>query len=287
MTTFETLSYAVEDGVATITLNRPEKLNAFNGQMMSDLVAVFDETDRDDAVGAVILTGAGRAFCAGADLSGGGSTFSRPITETPGEPQVPRDGAGRVTLRIFDSLKPTIAAVNGAAVGVGVTMQLPMDVRIASTDARFGLVFARRGITLEGASSWFLPRIVGSSVALEWCMSGRIFGAEEALRRGLVTDLYSPDELLPAARRIAREIVDNAAPVSVALTRQLIWRMMGETHPMEAHRYESRALFERGKQRDRIEGINAFLEKRPAAFPDKVAADLPDIWDTWTNPEYR
>jgi enoyl-CoA hydratase/carnithine racemase len=284
---FETLLYSVEDGVATITLNRPERLNAFNGQMMSDLVAVFDVTDADPNVGAVIVTGAGRAFCSGADLAGGGDPFGRVAAQDPGAPvAIPRDNAGRVALRIFESLKPVICAVNGPAVGVGVTMQLPMDIRIASTEARFGFVFARRGITLEGASAWFLPHIVGPSTALEWCYSGRVFQAQEARERNLVRSLHAPEDLMDAAREIARDIVDNAAPVSVSLTRQMIWRMMGQAHPMEAHRYESRALYARGQQQDRAEGVKSFMEKRPVAFPDHVPADLPDIWGEWTKPEY-
>ncbi len=285
--TFETLLYAVEDGIATITLNRPERLNAFNGQMMNELVAVFDVTDADPDVGAVIVTGAGRAFCSGADLAGGGDTFGRLAAQDPGAPvAIPRDGAGRVTMRIFESLKPVICAVNGPAVGVGVTMQLAMDIRIASTEARFGFVFARRGITLEGASAWFLPHIVGPSTALEWCYSGRVFPAQEARERNLVRSLHAPEALMDAAREIARDILDNAAPVSVSLTRQMIWRMMGQTHPMEAHRYESRALHARGQQQDRVEGIKSFMEKRPAAFPDQVPTDLPNIWGDWTAPEY-
>ncbi|MET0294631.1 MAG: crotonase/enoyl-CoA hydratase family protein [Phenylobacterium sp.] len=281
---FETLNYAVEDRIATITLNRPEKMNAFNYKMMEELVAVWDYTDKDDDVGAVILTGAGRAFCAGLDLTPDPSADARP-TPAPGE--IPRDIAGRVTLRMFESLKPTISACNGAAVGVGCTMQLPMDIRLASTEARYGFVFARRGITVEGAATWFLPRIVGPSAALEWCMGGRIFGADEALQRGLVSAVHAPDDLLPAARAKAREIVDNSAPVSVSLTRQLMWRMMGVSHPMEAHVYESRALYSRSQANDRNEGFASFLEKRLPAFPDKVSENLPGIWGDWTAPEYR
>lgn len=284
---FETLLYSLDAGVATITLNRPEKLNAFNDQMMNELVAAFDHTDQDDAVAAVILTGAGKAFCAGADLSGGADSFG--ASASPGAPagEVPRDRAGRVTLRMYDSLKPIIAATNGVAVGVGVTMQLPADIRIAADTARFGLVFGRRGITMEGASAWFLPRIVGPSTTLEWCYSGRIFSAQEALERGLVRSLHAAEELLPAAHALAREIADNTAPVSAALMRQLVWRTMGQAHPMEAHRYESRALAARRRQEDRIEGVNSFMEKRPPAFPETVPADLPDIWDGWTPPRYE
>ena len=292
--TFETLLYAVEDGVATITLNRPEKLNAFNTQMMKDMIDAFDATDGDDAVRAVIVTGAGRAFCAGADLSGGAQTFNYDAREGGGEDRAARtrdgaqrDGGGLLTLRIFESLKPVIAAVNGAGVGVGATMQLAMDIRLASTQARYGFVFARRGLNPEAASSWFLPHLVGVQTALEWCYTGRIFPAQEACDRGLVRSLHAPDDLLPAARALAREIADNAAPVSVALTRQLIWRNAGAAHPMDAHRADSRGIQARGKSGDAREGVTSFLEKRPAAFPDKVSSDLPDIWDHWQAPDFR
>jgi enoyl-CoA hydratase/carnithine racemase len=289
---FETLLYAVEDGIATITLNRPDRLNAFTARMMADLIAAFDETDGDDAVKAVIVTGAGRAFCAGADLASGGSTFDFAASTDPLRLEarvngVQRDGGGRLTLRIFDSLKPVIAAVNGPAVGVGVTMQLAMDIRLASTAARFGFVFARRGITPEAASSWFLPRLVGVQTALEWCYTGRVFPAQEALDKGLVRSLHEPDDLLPGARALAREIADNTAPVSIALTRQMIWRMSGADHPMRAHRADSRAIQARGVAGDAREGVGAFLEKRPAVYPDRVSADLPDIWPTWSAPEFE
>jgi len=290
--TFETLTYAVEDGVATITLNRPERLNAFNTRMMQEMIAAFDETDADDAVRSVIVTGAGRAFCAGADLSAGAETFNYEArggdamaARTRNGAQ--RDGGGLLTLRIFESLKPVIAAVNGAAVGVGATMQLAMDIRLASTEARYGFVFARRGLNPEAASSWFLPHLVGVQTALEWCYTGRIFPAQEAHDRGLVRSLHAPDDLLPAARALAREIADNAAPVSVALTRQLIWRMAGAAHPMEAHRADSRGIQARGRSGDAREGVTSFLEKRPAAFPDRVSRDLPDIWDHWQAPDFR
>jgi enoyl-CoA hydratase/carnithine racemase len=289
---FETLLYAVEDGIATITLNRPEKLNAFTARMMKELIDVFDLTDADDAVRVVIVTGAGRAFCAGADLSGGGATFDRTHPQALEREEgkvgdVYRDGGGRVVLRMYESLKPIIAAVNGAAVGVGVTMQLPMDIRLASTEARFGFVFARRGITPEACSSWFLPRLVGLQTALEWCFTGRVFGAQEAHERGLVRSLHAPEDLLPAARALAREIADNTAPVSVALSRQLLWRMAGADHPMEAHKADSRAIQSRGAAGDAKEGVSAFLEKRPPAYPDKVSADLPDIWPGWGEHPFR
>jgi len=289
---FETLLYAVEDGVAVVTLNRPEKLNAFNTQMMRDMIAVFDETDRDDAVRCVIVTGAGRAFCAGADLSAGAQTFdydARGAEDRAARTRdgAQRDGGGLLTLRIYESLKPVISACNGAAVGVGVTMQLAMDIRLASSEARYGFVFARRGLNPEAASSWFLPHLVGVQTALEWCYTGRIFPAQEALDRGLVRSLHAPDDLLPAAKALAREIAENTAPVSVALTRQLIWRMAGAAHPMEAHRADSRGIQARGRSGDAREGVTSFLEKRPPAFPDRVSSDLPDIWAQWQAPDFR
>jgi enoyl-CoA hydratase/carnithine racemase len=284
--TFETLLYGVEDGVALITLNRPDKLNAFNTQMMLDLIAAFDATDADDAVRVVIVTGAGRGFCAGADLSAGAKTFDyearsgqdRAAREHNG---AHRDGGGLLTLRIFRSLKPVIAAVNGAAVGVGATMQLAMDIRLASTAARYGFVFARRGLNPEAASSWFLPHLVGVQTALEWCYTGRIFPASEALEKGLVRSVHEPDDLLPAARALAREIADNTAPVSVALTRQMLWRMLGADNPMVAHRLDSRAVQDRGRSEDAKEGVTSFLEKRPARFPNRVSTDMPDFYPWW------
>ncbi|HEY2659304.1 MAG TPA: crotonase/enoyl-CoA hydratase family protein [Caulobacteraceae bacterium] len=288
---FETLLFDVEDGIATITLNRPDKLNAFTTTMMLDLIAAFDATDADDQVKAVIVTGAGRGFCAGADLSSGGQTFNYAARGEAARDEakvgdVYRDGGGRVTLRIFDSLKPVICAVNGPAVGIGVTMQLAMDIRIASTEARFGFVFARRGITPEAASSWFLPRLVGISTALEWSYSGRVFPAAEAKERGLVRSLHAPEDLLPAARAIAREIIDNTAPVSIALTRQMMWRMLGAAHPMEAHKADSRAIQARGQAEDAREGVSSFLEKRSPHYPNHVSSDLPDIWPAWTPPQF-
>jgi len=290
--TFETLKLEVEDGVAVLTLNRPDKLNAFNTQMMKDMIAAFDVTDADDAVKAVIVTGAGRGFCAGADLSAGAQTFD--YEARGGEDKaartrdgLQRDGGGLLTLRIYESLKPVIAAVNGPAVGVGVTMQLPMDIRMASTEARFGLVFARRGLNPEAASSWFLPKLVGVQTALEWCYTGRVFPAQEAFDRGLVRSLHAPEDLLPAAKALAREIAENTAPVSIAITRQLIWRMAGASHPMEAHRADSRGIQIRGAMADAREGVMSFLEKRPPAFPNKVSSDLPDLWPDWDPPQFR
>ena len=288
---FSTLLYAVADGVATLTLHRPDKLNAFTAQMRDELIAAFDLTDADDAVRAVVVTGAGRAFCAGADLGAGGNTFDYAKRqdarrEATRSGDVYRDGGGQVTLRIFRSLKPVIGAINGAAVGIGATMQLPMDVRLASTEARFGFVFARRGITPEAASSWFLPRLVGMQTALEWCISGRVFAAAEAQERGLVRSLHAPGELLAAAQALAREMTRHSAPVSVALTRQLLWRMAGAAHPMDAHRIDSRAIQSRGQSQDVREGVGAFLEKREAVWPDRVSADLPGFFDWQGEPPF-
>lgn len=280
------LLYEVTDHVATITLNRPDQLNAFTNVMMRELLAAFDEVDADDDVRAVIVTGAGRGFCAGADLSGGGDTFSgggSDITTdaVAGGRRVPRDGGGMVSLRIFECLKPVIGAINGAAVGVGATMTLPMDIRLASETARFGFVFARRGIVPEACSSWFLPRLVGISQAAEWCYSGRVFPAGEALAGRLVRSVHAPDELLPAAMAIAREIADNTSPVSIALTRQMLWRMLGADHPMEAHRVDSRGILAQGAGADSREGVLSFLEKRPPSFPLRVSDGLPEIFPDW------
>ena len=272
---YQEIQYEVRDGVSTVTLNRPDRLNAFTPRMSQELIDAFDQADADDEVRAVVLTGAGRGFCAGADLGSGGSTFAY------ADEAVHRARGGLVSLRVFESLKPVIVAVNGPAVGVGVTMTLPADMRLASTTARFGFVFARRGIVPEAASSWFLPRLVGISRALEWAATGRVFDAAEALDGGLVRSVHQPDELLPAAYALAREIADNTAPVSVAVTRQLMWRMLGADHPMAAHRADSRAIASRGRSRDAREGVTAFLEKRPAKFPDRVSADMPDTSSWW------
>ena len=296
---YEHILYDVKDHILTITLNRPDKLNAFTGTMGSDLIDAFDRADRDDDVRAVIVTGAGRGFCAGADLSSGANAFDRDARadrksvprldngEIDWSNDAVRDGGGRVTLRIFESLKPVIAAVNGPAVGIGVTMQLPMDIRIASDAARFGFVFSRRGIVPEAASSYFLPRVVGISQALEWCYSGRVFSAQEALAGRLVSKVVPPDELLPAARAVAKEIVDNTSAVSVALIRQMMWKMLGADHPMEAHKIDSRGIYSRGASADVKEGVVSFLEKRPAAFTDKVTKDMPSYFPWWEKREYK
>lgn len=289
---FETLIYEVEDGLAQITLNRPERLNAFTGRMRQELIAALDRVDADDGVRALIVTGAGRAFCAGADLAGGGATFdydarARQEGQSIAADHVHRDGGGQVALRLFECHKPIIGAINGPAVGVGVTMTLPMDIRIAAQDAKFGFVFTRRGIVPEAASTWFLPRLVGVSRALEWCMSGRVFSAEEALAGNLVRSLHAPEDLLPAARALARDIIDHAAPVSVALTRHMLWRMLGADHPMEAHQIDSRAIVARGVSADAKEGIAAFLEKRPARFEERVSAAMPGFSPWWPPRPFR
>jgi enoyl-CoA hydratase/carnithine racemase len=273
---FEEILYEVEDRVLTITLNRPDRLNAFTPTMGAELIAAFDRADADDDVRAVIVTGAGRGFCAGADLEAGGSTFDWRERQAAGE-EVPRDGGGRISLRIFDCLKPVIAAINGPAVGVGITMTLPMDVRLVAEGAKIGFVFARRGIVPEACSSWFLPRVVGISQAMEWVATGRVFDASEALAGRQVRCVHPPGELMGAARSLAREIADDAAPVSVALARRMLWTMLGAAHPMEAHRADSRAMFARGQSADAAEGVTSFLEKRPAEFRDRVSEGIPDV----------
>jgi len=282
---FEQITAEVADSVLTITLNRPDRLNAWTARMGRELIEAFDRADADDEVRAIIVTGAGRGFCAGADLAGGGETFDYRRRESAGP--VPRDNGGELTLRIFESKKPVIAAINGPAVGVGATMTLPMDVRLAADDARIGFVFARRGIIPEACSSWFLPRVVGISRAMEWVATGRVFSAQEALAGGLLRSLHPTAELLDAANAIAREIVENTAPVSVALARQLMWRMLGAEHPMLAHRADSRGMFLRGQSADAVEGVTAFLEKRPARFPDRVSSGLPEVMPGWTAPQFE
>jgi enoyl-CoA hydratase/carnithine racemase len=278
---FEQILYSVEDGIATITLNRPEKLNAFTNTMRTELIAAFDRVDADDAVRVVIVTGAGRAFCAGADLSGGGKTFDYAARGVIAEEELRRDGGGTVTLRIFECKKPVIAAVNGAAVGVGATMQLPMDIRLAAEDARFGFVFTRRGVVPEACSSWFLPRIVGIQRALEWVMTGRVFDAREALEGGLVRKVVPAADLLPTARALAREIATNTSAVSVALARQMLWRMLGADHPMEAHKIDSRGIQMMGRSPDAYEGVTSFLEKRPPHFGMRPSQDMPSFFPWW------
>ena len=274
----------VSDGTLTITLNRPDRLNAWTPTMAGELMEAFDQADADDDVRVVIVTGAGRGFCAGADLERGGETFDyRARGQSDGRP---RDNGGMFTLRIFECTKPVIAAVNGPAVGVGVTMTLPMDIRLAAEEARFGFVFARRGIVPEAASSYFLPRVVGISQAMEWVATGRVFSAADALEAGLVRSVHPAGELLDAAHALAREIADNTAPVSVALARRMMWSMLGASHPLEAHRADSQAMFSRGQSEDVREGVASFLEKRPAAFPDRVSDGLPDVLPDWAKQEF-
>jgi enoyl-CoA hydratase/carnithine racemase len=282
---YEQITTETSEGVLTITLNRPDRLNAWTGRMGEELRAAFDDADADDDVRAIIVTGAGRAFCAGADLESGGDTFDYSKRDTAGV--AGRDGGGEFTLRIFDCKKPVIAAINGPAVGVGATMTLAMDVRMAADDAKMGFVFSRRGIIPEACSSWFLPRAVGISRAMEWVSTGRVFGAQEGLEAGLLRSLHPKEELMGAARELALEIAQNTAPVSVALARQLMWRMLGAEHPMIAHRADSRGMVARGQSADVVEGVTSFLEKRPAHFTDKVSDGLPDVMPGWHSPEFE
>src|SRR5580700_7171421 len=290
---FEQITTEVSERVLTITLDRPERLNAWTPTMARELIEAFDRADGDDEVRAVIVTGAGRGFCAGADLAAGGETFDYRARRSESQSQsqdtdaVPRDNGGVVVLRIFASTKPVIAAINGPAVGVGATMTLPMDIRLAADDARMGFVFVRRGIVPEACSSWFLPRIVGISRALEWVTTGRVFPAQEGLDGGLLRSLHPAGELLEAAREIAREIAENTAPVSVALARRMLWTMLGAEHPMLAHRADSRGMFYRGQSADAREGVTAFLEKRPAEFPDRVSDGLPEVFPGRPSPPFE
>jgi enoyl-CoA hydratase/carnithine racemase len=282
---FEQITTGLADRVLTITLNRPDRLNAWTATMGRELIEAFDQADADDEVGAIIMTGAGRGYCAGADLAGGGETFDSRERAPAGS--VPRDNGGQFTLRVFACKKPVIAAINGPAVGVGATMTLPMDIRLAADDARMGFVFARRGIVPEACSSWFLPRVVGISRAMEWVATGRVFSAQEGLEAGLLRSLHPAGELLEAANVLAHEIVDNTAPVSVALARRMMWTMLGAEHPMIAHRADSRGMFSRGQSADAVEGVTSFLEKRPAHFPDRVSDGLPEIFPGRQEPAFE
>ncbi|MGA8709205.1 MAG: crotonase/enoyl-CoA hydratase family protein [Steroidobacteraceae bacterium] len=294
---YECIRYEVANGIATVTLNRPDVFNAMNPAMMSELLDVFDRTDADDAVRIVVVTGAGKAFCGGADLSKGAAIFdkNKTVSDSPIRPdgtidylkESARDGGGRLALRIFASLKPSIAAINGAGVGVGASMVLPMDIRIASDKARIGFVYARRGIVFECCSSWFLPRVVGIGKAMEWSLTGRVMPAEELKAGGLVQYVVPHEQLLPKAYEIGREIADNTAPVSIALMRQMAWRSLGMDHPMEAHRWESRGISNRGQTADAKEGVASFKEKRRPNFPCTVSRDMPDYFPWWEEPTYR
>jgi len=286
-----TIATDLDGRVLTITLDRPDRLNAFTVPMQRELCDVLDRVDADPEVRVVVITGRGRGFCAGADLASGGATFDidagGPATGSGGPAQAHRDEGGLLTLRLYACTKPVIAAINGPAVGVGATMTLPMDIRLASESARFGFVFARRGIVPEACSSWFLPRVVGINTALEWTMTGRVFGAAEALARGLVRSVHPADELLPAAYEIAQEIAEHTSAVSVAMTRQMLWRMLGEDHPMAAHRVDSPAIANLGRSADAREGVTSFLEKRPAVFTDRVPDDIPPPWPFWEEPRFE
>ena len=290
MSDYTQIRLDVDDGIATMTLHRPDKMNAFTRTMMGEIIDAMDRIDADDAVRAVIFTGHGdRAFCAGADLTpeDGATPFaSSKAVEDLSDPVV-RDGGGRVTLRLFNSTKPLIAACNGAAVGIGATMQLAMDIRLAADTARYGFVFARRGIVPEACSSWFLPRLVGIQRALEWTYTGRIFDAQEALASGLVRSVHSQDKLMGEARALAREIAENTSAVSIALTRAMMWRLSATEHPMMAHRVDSRAIYRTGRTGDAAEGVRSFLEKRPPEFPLKPSQDMPDFYPWWDEPDYR
>jgi len=281
------IAYEVADRVAVITLDRPERLNAFTTTMMHELIDAFDQVDADDDVRVVIVTGRGRGFCAGADLGLGGATFDAAAVSERELRSAPRDGGGLLTLRIFECTKPVIAAINGSAVGIGVTMTLPMDIRVLADNAKVGFVFASRGIVPEAASSWFLPRVVGINQALEWCLTARVFGAEEALAGGLVRSIHPADEVLAVAQGLAAEIVERAAPVSAALTRHLLWRMLGADHPMEAHKVDSRGVYDTGRGADAREGVMSFLEKRPPAWSLRPSQDMPEWFPWWEERRYE
>lgn len=278
---YQTIRYQVDGRVLTITLDRPDKLNAFNGTMREELIDAVGRADQDDDVRAIIVTGAGRAFCAGADLSAGSGTFADARHAESASTTIRRDGGGQVSLALFDCKKPIIAAINGAAVGVGVTMTLPMDIRLASETAKFGFVFTRRGIVPEACSSWFLPRVVGISQAAEWVYSGRVFPASEALAGGLVSRVVAPDELLPTATALAGEIAERTSAVSVALARQMLWKMLGAFHPRDAHEIESQGIHYMGRSADAREGVQSFLDKRPAEFTMRPSRDMPPYYPWW------
>jgi enoyl-CoA hydratase/carnithine racemase len=278
--------YERKDGVVLITLNRPEHLNAFTPVMREELIGLIAEADQDEAVRAVVVTGAGKAYCAGADLSSGGSAFNR--THQDGKTvsiSQHRDGGGRTALAFYNCRKPVIAAINGPAVGVGITMTLAMDIRIAAEDARIGFVFARRGVVPEACSSWFLPRIVGISKAAELVYTGRIFRARDEAHSGLFNHVLPQPEVLPKALDLAREIADNTAPVSVTLSKAMLWHGLGEADPQSAHLIDSRCFYWAGGQKDAFEGVQSFLEKRLPRFSMKVPGDLPDFYPWWREPK--
>ena len=287
---YQQIIYDIDEGILTITLNRPDKLNAFTGQMMTEMINALDRADADDTVKAIIVTGAGRGFCAGADLSSGASTFDADASAPKAAQEEKKsiaDGGGLLTLRIFDCLKPIISACNGPAVGVGATMQCAMDIRLASTSAKYGFVFSKRGIVPEACSSWFLPRLVGISQALEWTYTGRVFSAEEALEKGLIRSVHEPEDLLPSARKLALEFADQTSSLSIALIRNMMWKMLGADHPVVAHNIDSRGVNAMGKSTDAKEGVASFLEKRPAIFPGKVSAEMPEFFPWWERREFE
>ena len=282
----ETLKTEKIDKSLLITFTRPDEMNTFSGKMMVEIMETLDEAESDDSVRSVIFTGSGRAYCAGADLSQGEKTFdwSKRDSKVNG---VAIDTGGMLTLKLYDFKKPIIAAINGSAVGVGVTMTLPMDVRIASDNAKFGFVFAKRGIVPEACSSWFLPRIVGVSQSLEWMMSGEVFSAEEALKGKLIREVTSQENLVPRALEIAQKFSDKTSAVSVSLTRQMVWKMLGEKHPMSAHKIDSRGVYYLGRSNDVAEGISSFLEKRDPEFSDTVSKNMPEYYPWWKEEEFE
>lgn len=288
---YETISVAAKERILTITLDRPDRLNAFTVRMRHELCDALDRADSDPDIRVIVVTGRGRGFCAGADLATGGDTFDIEAHQRSGARSRTalehRDQGGLLTLRLYSCTKPVIAAINGPAVGVGATMTLPMDIRLAAESARFGFVFAPRGIVPEACSSWFLPRVVGINRALEWTLTGRVFDAPEALDAGLVRSVHPDDELLPAALEIAGAIATRTSAVSVAMTRQMMWRMLGEAHPMAAHRVDSRAMAQLGGSPDAREGVTSFLEKRAPSFSAQVPGDLPEPWPFWQEPDFE
>jgi enoyl-CoA hydratase/carnithine racemase len=277
----EHITCEVDGAFLIVTLNRPDKLNAYTGQMGAEITQAFERADEDDNIRAVIVTGAGRAFCAGADVSGGATSFDTSGQHGAGVFAAPKAGGSRFVEAIFNCRKPSIAAINGAAVGVGITMTLPMDIRIAAKGAKIGFIFARRGLVPEAGSAWFLPKLVGLSQSLRWCLSGRVFEADEALHGGLVSEVVEPGKLLERAKEIAREMTAETSAVSVALTRQMLWRFAGSPDPFELLAIDKPMSIERGAHADVREGVQAFLEKRAPAFPGKVSEDMPSQYPWW------
>ncbi len=284
---YKTITYAVEDRILTITLNRPEKLNAYSEDMHHDLFKAMDEAEADDNIRVIIVTGEGRAFCAGMDLGKGNDTFNYgELDENPDWSEY-RDLGGMLALRFYESTKPMIAAINGPAVGVGITMTLPMDIRLASEDSKMGFVFVRRGVMPDGCANWFLPKLVGVGQSLEWFLSGKIFSAAEARERGLISSIYPADQLLDKAKEMAMDIARNTSAVSVALTRQMVWRMAGADHPMESHKVETRGFYYTGRSKDAKEGIMSFIEKRKPVFTNSPVSDMPPFYPWWKEPEFN